>query len=101
MLVNKKEERYFIIALIFSVFVYLGLFFSIIFIFVIPVLILLPLFAQAIMMANIRMNGVRITPGQFPEVYEIVQLQCVRMGFRVVPDVYVMESSGIINAFAS
>ncbi|HTG68711.1 MAG TPA: ankyrin repeat domain-containing protein [Candidatus Udaeobacter sp.] len=100
-LVHKKEDRYFTVALIFSIFVYIGLFLSIIFIFIIPVLFLLPLFAQAIMMASIRTNGVRITPQQFPEVFAIAQEQCARMGFAVVPDIYVMESSGILNAFAS
>ncbi len=100
-LVHKKEDRYFALALIFSIFVYIGLFLSIIFIFIIPVLFLLPLFAQAIMMASIRTNGVRITPQQFPEVFAIAQEQCARMGFAVVPDIYVMESSGILNAFAS
>lgn len=100
-LVHKKEGRYYTLSLIFSIIVYLGLFFSIIFMFLIPVLILLPLFAQAIMMANIRINGVRITPRQFPEVFAIAQEQCAKMGFPVVPDLYVMESSGILNAFAS
>ncbi|MGO4697347.1 M48 family metallopeptidase [Paenibacillus sp. 2TAB26] len=100
-LIHKKENRYFVLALIFSVFIYLCLFISIIFIFILPILILLPLFAQAIMMASIRTNGVRITPRQFPEVFAIAQAQCERMGFTVVPDLYVMESSGILNAFAS
>lgn len=100
-LVHKKEARYFVFSLIFSIFVYLGLILTVIFIPIIPVLILLPLFAQAIMMASIRTNGVRITPRQFPEVFAIAQEQCSRMGFAVVPDIYVMESSGILNAFAS
>ncbi|KRE35197.1 M48 family metallopeptidase [Paenibacillus sp. Soil522] len=100
-LIHKKEDRYFALALIFSIFVYIGLFLSIIFIFIIPVLFLLPLFAQAIILASIRTNGVRITPQQFPEVFAIAQEQCARMGFAVVPDIYVMESSGILNAFAS
>ncbi|NIK75923.1 Zn-dependent protease with chaperone function [Paenibacillus castaneae] len=100
-LIHEKENRYFVIALIFSIFVYFCLFISVIFIVIIPVLMLLPLFAQAIMMASIRTNGVRITPGQFPEVFAIFQEQCTRMGFTTVPDIYVMESSGILNAFAS
>lgn len=100
-LIHKKENRYFVFALIFSILVYLCLFISIIFMFLIPILILLPLFAQAIMMASIRSNGVRITPRQFPEVFATFQEQCARMGFTTVPDIYVMESSGILNAFAS
>ncbi|OBZ16637.1 MULTISPECIES: M48 family metallopeptidase [Bacillales] len=100
-LIHKKENRYYVYALIFSIVVYLALFLSIIFIFVIPILIVLPLFAQAIMLATIRTNGVRITPRQFPEVFEITQEQCIKMGFATVPDIYVMESSGVLNAFAS
>ncbi|WP_138751958.1 M48 family metallopeptidase [Paenibacillus sinopodophylli] len=100
-LIHKKEERYYVLAIIFSVLVYVGLFFSIIFMFIIPIIIVVPLLAQAIMMANIRMNGVRITPRQFPEVFTVAEAQCVRMGFPVVPDIYVMESSGVLNAFAS
>jgi Zn-dependent protease with chaperone function len=100
-LIHQKENRYFVLALIFSIFMYLSLFISIIGLFIIPVLLLLPLFAQALMMANIRTNGVRISPGQFPEVFATVQDQCAKMGFYTVPDVYVMESSGILNAFAT
>ncbi|MBD2870168.1 M48 family metallopeptidase [Paenibacillus arenilitoris] len=100
-LIHKKEERYFIIALVFSILVYLGLLLSIVLIFVIPLMILLPLFARAIAMATIRTNGVKITARQFPEVHAMVQEQCGRMGFAAVPDVYVMESGGFLNAFAS
>jgi Zn-dependent protease with chaperone function len=100
-LVHKKEHRYYVFALIFSIMVYLALLLTVIFIVIIPILILLPLFAQAIMLATIRMNGVRITPRQFPEVFEIAQEQCARMGFATVPDIYIMESSGVLNAFAS
>ncbi|MCA0753788.1 ankyrin repeat domain-containing protein [Paenibacillus sp. N4] len=101
LLIHKKEERYYVLALIFSIIIYLGLLVSILFIFLIPPLLLLPLFAQAVMMAGIRTNGVRVTPKQFPEVYAIVEEQCARMGFATIPDVYVMESSGVLNAFAS
>ncbi|CAM4461516.1 Zn-dependent protease with chaperone function [Paenibacillus endophyticus] len=100
-LIYQKEERYYVLALIFSIIVYLALFFSIIFMLLIPILVVIPLIAQAIMMANIRMNGVRITPRQFPEVFAVAEEQCAKMGFTVVPDLYVMESSGILNAFAS
>ncbi|WP_169083354.1 M48 family metallopeptidase [Paenibacillus sp. PL91] len=100
-LIHKKEKRYYVLALIFSIAVYLALFVTIIFIAIIPILILLPLFAQAIMLATIRTNGVRITPRQFPEVFEIAQEQCAKMGFATVPDIYIMESSGVLNAFAS
>lgn len=100
-LIHRKESRYYAIALIFSILVYIALFISIIGWFIIPIIVLVPLLAQALMMANIRINGVRITPRQFPEVYEGIEAQCSRMGFYKVPDIFVMESSGVLNAFAS
>ncbi|WP_139997795.1 M48 family metallopeptidase [Paenibacillus paridis] len=100
-LVHKKEEQYYTLALVFSILVYLGALISVVFIFVVLALILLPLFAQGIMLAHIRTNGVRITSRQFPEIFEIVQEQCGKMGFEAIPDVFVMESSGVLNAFAS
>jgi hypothetical protein len=52
-------------------------------------------------MAYIRSNGVRMSPQQFPQVYEKVKELCEKMEIPTVPDVYVMESGGILNAFAT
>jgi Zn-dependent protease with chaperone function len=53
------------------------------------------------MLGNIRTNGVRLNPEQFPNVYKRVQELCDKMEMPFVPDVYVMESSGALNAFAT
>lgn len=101
LLIHKKERTYYAIALAFSIVVSLLLLITIIGIYVLIALVVIPLLAHAITMAHIRTNGVRITPNQFPEVYEIVYQQSARMGLPYLPDVYVMESSGVLNAFAT
>ena len=52
-------------------------------------------------MAQIRLNGVQIIPQQMPEVYEEVEKLCGAMEIHKVPDVYVIESGGVLNAFAT
>lgn len=100
-LIHKKEKLYFIFAVVISIFTYATLILSIIGIFFLGFGILFPLFLSALMNAHIRTNGVRLSAGQFPRVFEEIQELCVKMDIPVVPDVYVVESSGILNAFAT
>ena len=58
-------------------------------------------FAHGIKIGQIRSNGVKISPLQYPKVYERVIDLSTRMEIGKVPDVYVVESSGILNAFAT
>ncbi|MGO0060843.1 M48 family metallopeptidase [Brevibacillus fluminis] len=100
-LMHRNEKSYFILCAIVSVIGYLYLIISIVGIAVLAVLFLLPLFYHAISMATIRKNGVRLTARQFPEVYERTKNLAARMGLTVMPDVYVLESGGQLNAFAT
>ncbi|TSB47557.1 M48 family metalloprotease [Alkalicoccobacillus porphyridii] len=53
------------------------------------------------MLGSIRGNGVRINEKQFPDVYERVVKMSNQMGLKDVPDVFVIQSEGILNAFAT
>ncbi|MRH89225.1 M48 family metalloprotease [Nocardia sp. SYP-A9097] len=48
-----------------------------------------------------RVNGVKMSPTQFPEGYRMVQEAAARFGMQTVPDAYVVLGNGQINAFAS
>ncbi|MCF6409357.1 M48 family metallopeptidase [Pseudalkalibacillus salsuginis] len=100
-LVHDKEKGYFIFALVLSVVTYLVLIFSIIGIFYILGGLLITTLLHGLMVGNILNNGVRITSNQYPEVYERTRVLCDQMGLDKVPDVYVMQSDGILNAFAT
>jgi len=80
---------------------YIMLFVSIIGIFVLGFLVLIPIIAHLIYTAHIRTNGVRITEKQFPEIFERTKEIAKEMGFYILPDIYVMESGGFLNAFAT
>ena len=66
--------------------------------------LLLPLLvflARGVGYASIRTGAVQITPTQFPDAYRMVVEAAARYGMEYVPDAYVMNGNGQINAFAS
>ncbi|MGV9826606.1 MULTISPECIES: M48 family metallopeptidase [unclassified Gordonia (in: high G+C Gram-positive bacteria)] len=56
---------------------------------------------RGITYASPRVNGVQMTPTQFPEGYRMVVDAAARYGLEYVPDAYVVLGNGAINAFAS
>lgn len=48
-----------------------------------------------------RVNGVKMSPTQFPEAYQMVAEAAARFGMKKTPDAYVMLGNGQINAFAA
>lgn len=62
---------------------------------------LVVLFVRGLMYAQIRVNGVQLTPTQFPEGYRMLVEAAARYGLAYVPDGYVVTGNGAINAFAS
>ena len=57
--------------------------------------------ARALMYAQLRASGVRMSPTQFPEGYRMVAEAAEQFGMRRVPDAYVVSGNGMINAFAA
>ncbi|HAQ64266.1 MAG TPA: peptidase M48 [Bacteroidales bacterium] len=58
-------------------------------------------FAFGVMVGHIKGNGVRLTPQQLPAVYNVIEKQSMKLGLRSVPDVYLLQSGGVLNAFAT
>ena len=59
------------------------------------------LFAHSALIAWIRGNGVRITAQQFPDLYKRYLYCCNRLGMTNVPDAYIINGGGVLNAFAT
>ncbi|WP_338471563.1 M48 family metallopeptidase [Niallia sp. XMNu-256] len=100
-LVHHKEGVYFALTLLVSILTYVALLFSIIGIVIIAAIILVSYFFHALSMASIRRNGVRLSERQFPEIYEKAVKLAHNMEIEKMPAIYVMESMGIMNAFAT
>jgi Zn-dependent protease with chaperone function/type II secretory pathway pseudopilin PulG len=62
---------------------------------------ILYLFAQSGLIAYIRGNAVRITPQQYPDLYQRLEACCQRLGMSEVPETYLLQAGGSLNAFAT
>lgn len=100
-LVNPKERTYLALALIFSGLVYLVLLLSIVGIFYVAAIALGLAVLQAIAIGHMRGNGVRVSQRQFPGVLAIAGDVCAKLGIAEIPPIYVLQSGGILNAFAT
>lgn len=100
-LVHSKENIYFVLVLVFSIISYLFFFFSILGIILFVALIGIMLFFHVLAMGGIRRNGVKIGENQFPDLYAKSVAVAKDLGLHKTPDIYVLESEGMLNAFAT
>jgi Zn-dependent protease with chaperone function len=56
---------------------------------------------HVMLVAHIRGNGVRLGPTQFPELHQMVERLSRRIGLPRVPEAYLMQDGGTLNAFAT
>lgn len=66
--------------------------------------ILIPLigwFAHGVALGRVRGNAVRVSDKQFPQLYRLTVAHARRLELKEVPAVYVLQSGGLLNAFAT
>ncbi|WLR59407.1 M48 family metallopeptidase [Guptibacillus hwajinpoensis] len=100
-LTTTSETSLFIVLLVFSTLTYVVLFFSVIGMAIIGVLWFISFFSHGLFIGNIRSNGVKITEYQYSHIDQRVRDLCERMEIENIPDVYVIEWAGMLNAFAT
>ncbi|BAU29773.1 Zn-dependent protease with chaperone function [Aneurinibacillus soli] len=100
-LVHPNEKTYFTISLVVSILIYLSLILSIIGILYIILGFIITTLFHGIMMGSIRSNGVKITKQQFASVHEKTEELCSKMGISAIPDIFVIQEGGVLNAFAT
>lgn len=100
-LIHPNERKMLIPAVIVSVLIYIALILSIRSIAFIFTLLVLSFISHGLMLANIRINGIKLSPTQFPDIFAKAELICEKMHMPSVPDVYILQSGGILNAFAT
>ncbi|WP_346243296.1 M48 family metallopeptidase [Shouchella clausii] len=98
---SPRETPYFVICLLFSILVYILAVISVIGIAIVLAVFAILYVTQLLAIGSIRGNGVRIHEHQFGDVYERVVAISKKMGIEKVPDVFVVEAEGLMNAFAT
>lgn len=56
---------------------------------------------MAYLYGQVRARSVKITERQFPEVYQLIQMYAWRMGLKEVPEAYLVQENGVLNAFSA
>src|SRR5258706_4975148 len=101
--IYKNETPLFVISLIISVLVWLLLIlgtFGAALIYVLFFFIFY-LFAHSAFISHIRGTAVRITPEQFPDLYQRITRCCEKLKMQQMPEAYLMHGNGVFNAFAT
>lgn len=99
--VTTKEKVYFGIMLFISILCYFLTFITIIGGLYLLIILLCLLFIQGIAIGSIRQNSVKITSEQFGDIYNKVIEYSHKLGLQKIPEVYLMQSGGMLNAFAT
>ncbi|MDF2499613.1 MAG: peptidase [Anaerosporomusa subterranea] len=99
-LIHPKEKLYFAISVIVSILIYFLLVLSVIGIFYLIIGALVGLIVQGLAVGHLRGNGIRVSEKQFPEVHQLAQEIAAQMELRTMPPIYIIQSGGVLNAFA-
>ena len=59
------------------------------------------LFAQSAMIAWIKGTAVKVSPDQFPELYQRFEFCCNKLEMQSIPEIYLLHGNGVFNAFAT
>lgn len=71
-------------------------------VFCVPIgIVVLILLAVGRMYGDLRSNGIKVGPDQFPQVYALWRELALQLGFTEVPDLFIKNGNGTLNAFAT
>lgn len=113
--VHPKEKLYFTLKVLFSGIIYTILAIALIgalstpqgsiaatgVLFYVILIIIGILFSIGLLIGHLKGNAVKITADQFPDIYEIVRKQSEALKLSAVPQAYILQSGGLLNAFAT
>jgi len=69
--------------------------------FYLALIIVYVFFRFGILIGHLKGNAVKLNKNQFPDLYQTVSLQTELLGLKRVPDVFILQSGGVMNAFAA
>jgi Zn-dependent protease with chaperone function len=95
------ESTYFAIALVISCLVWLACVVAIFPILIIVALGLMVWLGNGLLVAQLKADAVKVEGYQMPELAGSFARACAKLQVKVVPDLYVLQSGGLLNAFAT
>jgi Zn-dependent protease with chaperone function len=98
---SEKERPLFVLCFLFSAAVWTAVVVTLVGIPSALFMILFLLAGHAVFLAHVKGNGVRLSEDQLPELYARCKAAAYKLGLDEVPEVYVLQSGGVLNAFAT
>jgi len=114
--VNDKETVYYLIKVITSIGLYF-LIFSLmsdlftayepdkatvyVLLFYVVLIFVFMFFRFGLLIGHIKGNAIKVNQNQFPDIHDVVVQQSELLGLKNVPNIYIMQSGGALNAFAA
>lgn len=108
--VHKKETIYFFIMSAISMVIYAGICFCLLTVRNIMAIVPFAIYAcfflaiyklgSLLLLGHLKGNAVKINEKQFPDIYAIVKEHASRLELDRIPDVYLLQGNGLLNAFA-
>lgn len=99
--IETKEKVYFWTSVVFSFFILLILIASVIGITYLISFACFMWIMQAIFIGNLKANSIKLSKSQYPQAYEMAVEASTKLGYMKLPDIYVLQSGGMLNAFAT
>ena len=100
-LTARKEETYFVWVLIISIFIWLLVAVTIVGLLYAALIGFFLWLGNGLLTAHLRAEAVRVGPDQIPELHAAFQDVCAQLGLHTPPALYVLQSGGLLNAFAT
>lgn len=102
--VNQKEQSYFNVLAIISIVLYALLLIKIplktILTYVVVIAVLKKI-GSLLFMGYIKGNAIKVTEKQFSDVYQVLKSHCKELEMDEVPELYLLQGNGILNAFVT
>lgn len=107
---HPAEIPLFVVCLLISIFIYVTLMtvpllypeeLGLEYILVVPAAIAFLSFVSGQTYGGMMANAVKLSEKQFPELYEIIKRLSSELNFREVPDAFLIQEGGLLNAFAT
>ncbi len=96
-----KEKNLFVVCAVLSGLVWAALIISLVGLVYGLLIGLFLLIAHAMFIAHVRGHAVKLSETQLPDLHERVVRACRSLGLDTIPDAYVMQGGGLLNAFAT
>src|SRR3954464_5924729 len=108
-LVNPKENVYFAVCVVISIALYAALVLVILsggqlagtIVFYLIMIVVAYFVVHGLFLGHVRGNGIRVSRRQFPELMAMADEHSRRLGLDDTPDIFVLQSGGVLNAFAT